>query len=88
MSEFVCPKNPKHTLKPTDHDDRFTELTCVSCGSRTYKPKAYSQRPVEQSQSGTDMTPESYIIMDDVQDDIDDEEEAFNLMCSETTRLY
>ena len=85
MTEFVCPKNPKHTLKPTDNDDSFEQLTCVSCGSVIYKPIIYSQKP---EVSSSYSMPESYVLMDDIQEDIDDDETAFNLLCSETCRLY
>ncbi len=88
MGVYTCPKNPKHTLKTTDNDDRFEELTCVSCGSRIYKPKQYDQSPIVEVQSGIDLIPEDYTIWEDVQEDIDDEEKAFNLMCTEATKYY
>lgn len=88
MTEFLCPKNPKHTLKTTDNDNRFEELTCVSCGSVVYKPKEYSQKIIVPIQSSVDLMPESYTLMEDFQPDIDDEEESFNLMCAETCKRY
>jgi len=87
MTEFVCPRNPKHTLKSKDNDDRFNELTCVSCGTKVYKPKDYSQKPTNYMQDGT-LMPESYQIVEEFQPDILDEEESFNLMCEESCKRY
>jgi hypothetical protein len=88
MSEFVCPKNSKHTLKSTDNDDRFEELTCVSCGSKIYKPKVYSQTVVGNDTTGIELMPESYEIAQEWQPDIDDDDKSFALYCSEANKRY
>jgi hypothetical protein len=86
MSEVFCPTNPRHTLKSTDNDDRFEELTCVSCGKILYKPNETSQ-PVIQHDT-YDIMPETYTIASDWQEDIVDDDELFNLMCSESILHY
>jgi len=88
MSEFVCPKNKDHTLRSTDNDDRFEELTCVSCGSKVYKPKEYSQKVVTPTQSGIELMPETYEIAQTWQPDIVDEEESFIQYCNEAQQRY
>jgi hypothetical protein len=81
MNDILCPTNPKHTLKSTDNDDRFEELTCVSCGQVVYKT---SENPQITIQSDTyDIMPETYTIASDWQEDIVDDDESFELMCSE-----
>lgn len=88
MSEFLCPTDPKHTLKLTDNDSRFEELTCVSCGSKVYKPYKYSQKSLYKQQNMFDNMPETYNIASDWQIDIVDDEESLELLCRETNILY
>jgi hypothetical protein len=92
INEFTCPSDPKHTLKSTDNDDRFEELTCVSCGLILYKSKKITQKcDILQEQNTNkllDIMPETYTTGSDWQDDVNDEEKSFNLMCSETNNLY
>ena len=88
MTILVCPKNKKHTLKTTDNDDRFEELTCVSCGSKVYKPKVCSQKVITPTQSGIELMPESYEVAQTWQPDVLYEDESFSLYCNEAQQRY
>jgi hypothetical protein len=76
-----CPNSTKHVPTCLDDDDKYVRYLCTSCHTYIYKPKERDHIENIRTELYDD-----YDILE-FQKDIDDEE-GFDLMCSEANRLF
>jgi len=78
-----CPVSKKHLLvKSTDNNDRFDTYYCRNCNIRLYDAHTHDYVNNTSVQLHRD-----YELMD-IQQDITDEKQLEDLMCSEAQRLF
>jgi|TARA_R110000822_G_scaffold74397_3_gene178696 hypothetical protein len=78
-----CPVSKKHLLiKSTDNNDRFDTYYCRNCSIHLYDAHTH-----DYVKNTTVQLHKDYELMD-IQEDITDEQQLEDLMCSETQRLF
>ena len=78
-----CPISKKHLLiKSTDNNDRFDTYYCRNCSIHLYDARTH-----DYVRTNTVQLHKDYDFID-FQQDITDEQQLEDLMCSETQRLF